>query len=699
MVFGMVCVIVRFSSVPSSKDKDVQTRIEKLRELIDHYRYQYHVLDQLDISEAALDSLKHELYELEQQFPQFHNPNSPTQRVAGVALEKFEKVRHQHPMLSMEDAFSLAELQEWSERLARLNEGVSPTWHAMLKIDGLAVSLIYNEGKLVTAATRGDGMIGENVTHNVRTIDAVPLILRTPNVDELKAWCKKWHIAEQPKDILKHLQERLEIRGEIFIPKDAFERLNLERKARDEEPFANPRNLAAGSIRQLDPAIAAARPLSFFAWRIEDGISLPTHAAGVELVSLLGFKVSPGFFAQTLEEVKRFYEDMGVKRGQLNFWIDGVVVRVNETRLFESFGVVGKTPRGLIAWKFPPEEATTRIVSVDWFVGRTGALTPVANVEPTFVAGTTVTHATLHNADEIDRLGIRVGDTVILTKAGDIIPKIIKVLTELRTGAEQLIAFPKKCPVCGSVVERRPDEVALICTNRSCYAMERERILHAARAFAIDGLGDRIVEKLLSAGLVKIASDIFTLTKDDLLTVEGFAEISAQKLVDEIASRKIIDLEDFIVALGIHHVGTETAFTLSLAFGTIDKLAAASKEELESVPDIGPTVAASIAEFFSSLEAKKLLGAYREADVTIKHAKAVKRILAGQTFVVTGTLSSLGREEAKDKIRLLGGSVSESVSKKTNYVVVGDNPGSKAEKARELGVTILDEQAFLKMLK
>ncbi|NBX49233.1 NAD-dependent DNA ligase LigA [bacterium] len=419
----------------------------------------------------------------------------------------------------------------------------------------------------------------------------------------------------------------------------------------------------------------------------------------IDVLQMWGFKTAPGVSAETLKEVAGFFEEMGAERTKLDFWIDGVVIRVDDTRLFADLGVVGKTPRGLVAWKFPPEEATTRVESVEWFVGRTGALTPVATVTPTFVAGTTVTHATLHNADEIGRLDVRVGDTVILTKAGDIIPKILKVLPELRTGKEEKLEMPKKCPVCDSDVTRRSGEVALVCTNSNCYAMERERVLHAARAFAIDGLGEKIVEKLLNAGLVKIAPDIFTLTKDDLLTVEGFAEISAQKLVDEIQARKEIELEDFIVALGIRHVGAETAFVLATSFGNMQFLAQASAEELAQVSEIGPVVAESIASFFADPHSKKLLLEYERGGVVIKKAKAIKRILEGRTFVITGTLASLGREAAKDKVRLLGGSVSESVSKNTTYVVVGENPGSKADKARELGVAILSEADFLTMIQ
>ncbi len=618
-------------------------RVERLRESINKYRYQYHVLDALEISESALDSLKHELRLLEEQFPELVIPNSPTQRVAGTALPKFKKITHERPMLSMEDAFSLSEMHEWATRIQKLNEGYLPEWYAMLKIDGLAISLIYENGALQTAATRGDGSVGEDVTHNIRTIDAVPLHLRKPSEEEVHAWAKECGMPERMASLSASADGRIEIRGEVYVPKAAFERMNSEREKRGEERFANPRNLAAGSIRQLDPAIAAARPLSFFAWRIEHGVELKSQEHMIDLLRMWGFKTAPGTRAHTLEDVERFFLLMQEKRENLDFWIDGVVVRVDNVRLFNDLGVVGKTPRGLVAWKFPPEEATTRVESIDWFVGRTGALTPVATVSPTFIAGTTVTHATLHNADEIARLDVRVGDTVILTKAGDIIPKILKVLPELRTGNEVVLELPKTCPVCGASVSRREGEVALMCTNPQCYAMERERVLHAARAFAIDGLGEKIVEKIIHAGLVKQASDIFALTKDDLLGIEGFAEISAQKLVDEIAARKEIELKDFIIALGIRHVGSETAFTLAAAFGNIHALAAASQEDLARVSEIGPVVAEAIAAYFAEDHAKALLRAYEQAGVVIKEAKKMKRILDGRTFVITGTLANLGR--------------------------------------------------------
>ena len=677
---------------------EAKERILKLRQLIDKYRYEYHVLDTQEVSDAVNDSLKNELYKLEQEYPELITPDSPTQRVGGEALDKFVKIPHVYPMLSMEDVFSFEELNDWHDRVLKIREGHSLDFYAMLKIDGLAVSLVYQDGVLETAATRGDGKIGEDVTRNVKTIEAVPLALRTPDEAELRSLKQVFDLSDEVIEKLRSRSGRIEIRGEVYMPKKAFEKMNAERTKRGEETFANPRNVSAGSIRQLDPAIAASRPLDYMAWRLETDLGVPTQTAGVEILKLFGFKTSVGEPCKDLNEVKKFFDSIAKKREKLDFWIDGVVVRVNDNLAYRQLGVVGKTPRGLVAWKFPAEEATTKVESIEWFVGRTGALTPVANVSPTFVAGTTVVHASLHNADEIERLGLKVGDTVILTKAGDIIPKIVKVLTELRTGKEISVKIPKQCPVCDSPVERRAGEVAYVCTNKNCYAMEREKVLYAARAFGIDGLGDKIVEKLLNAGLAKTPPDIFRLQAADFLGIEGFAEVSANKLYDQIQTRKDIELAPFIVSLGIRHVGAETAFSLALSFGSIDNLVAATRDELLNVPDIGETVADSIHEFFQSEHGKKMLKDFAEVDVNIKKAKAVKRILDNKRFVVTGTLAGIGREEAKEKIRLLGGNVSDSVSKKTDFVVVGENPGSKADKAKELGVRILSEAEFLRML-
>lgn len=653
--------------------EEAQQRIEKLRKLIDTYRYSYHVLDRQEVSDAANDSLKHELFRLEQEFPDLITSDSPTQRVGGEPLAKFAKVEHERPMLSMEDVFSEEEAREWIARVEKLAE--RPLAYAcMLKIDGLAVSLVYEDGVLRAAATRGNGRVGEDVTMNIRTIESIPLMLR-----------------DAPKG-------RVEVRGEVYMRKDDFEVMNAARRKAGEEEFANPRNVAAGSIRQLDPKIAAARPLRFMAWHLVTDLGQRTHVEGLDTLRALGFATSPHAQCAQFTDVQVFFSRMGEEREQLPYWIDGVVIRVNDVRAYEQLGVVGKTPRGLVAWKFAPEEATTRVEHVEWFVGRTGSLTPVATVTPTFIAGTTVTHATLHNADEIARLGLRVGDTVILTKAGDIIPKITKVLPELRDGSEQVVVLPTQCPVCGSAVERREGEVALFCTNRECFAKERERILYAARAFEIDGLGEKIIERLITEGLLNTPPDIFRLQPGDLVGLEGFGDVSAKKLVEEIARRKTIDLDRFIVALGIRHVGSETAFALATSFGTLDHVVRATEEELRNVPDVGAVVAEAIVAFFSNPLTAKLLKDYEEAGVRVLEAKKIEQQLAGKTFVITGTLATLGREEAKEAVRLAGGNVSGSVSKKTDYVVVGEAPGSKAEDAVKLGVPTLSEEAFLRMI-
>lgn len=652
---------------------EAKNRIEKLRALIDKYRYEYHVLDTAEISDAAHDALKHELYQLEQQFPDLITSDSPTQRVGGEPLPKFSKITHATPMLSMEDVFTDDEARNWVARVEKL-AGKTLDYACMLKIDGLAVSLVYQDGNLVSAATRGNGKIGEDVTMNVRTIESVPLTLRTS------------------------VKGRVEVRGEIYMRKDDFAVMNEKRKKAGEEEFANPRNVSAGSIRQLDPKIAASRPLRFFAWGIVTDLGQRSHVESLERAREFGFATSPFVYAKDFDEVRGFFTKMGEEREKLPYWIDGVVIRVNDRAIFDGLGVVGKTPRGLVAWKFPPEEATTRVESVDWFVGRTGALTPVATVTATFIAGTTVTHATLHNADEIARLGLKIGDTVILTKAGDIIPKITKVLTELRDGKERTVRLPEVCPVCDSPVERHEGEVALFCTNRECFAKERERILYAARAFEIDGLGEKIIERLITEGLLKTAPDIFRLTPDDLRGLEGFGEVSANKIVEEIARKKIIDLDKFVLGLGIRHVGGETAFDLAIAFGTLEKLVTATKEELVAIPNVGDVVADEVVAFFASVHTAQLLRDYAEVGVDVRPAKKVVQKLAGKTFVLTGVLETMDRDVAKERIRLLGGNVSGSVSKNTDYVVAGESAGSKLDNAKKLGILVLSEDEFLRML-
>jgi len=687
--------------------KAAAERARKLRASISDYRYRAHVLDETPISEGALDSLKHELWKIEQAYPELVTPDSPTQRVAGKPLAHFGKVPHARPMLSLEDVFSEEEFGEWMDRLRRRVPNLKSDLYAEMKMDGLAVSLEYEGGALKRGSTRGDGKVGEDVTMNLRTIESVPLSLRAPTDAERRAFLKAHgeglDARQLDKIVDRLLSGNAEIRGEVYMPKKVFERLNAELKRKGEPPIVNPRNGAAGSIRQLDPKVTASRSLAFQAYDLVTHEGLTTHEQGHELAKLLGFKANPwNLRCASASDVFRLYEKVGKKRETLDYWIDGLVVGVNDNALFERLGVVGKAPRGMIAFKFPAESVTTVVREVRWQVGRTGAITPVAVMDPVFVAGTTVRHATLHNMDEIERLGVRVGDTVVLEKAGDVIPKIVKALPELRTGKEKKIAPPKKCPSCGKDVVRRDDEVAITCTNPDCPAKDLGRLLLfvSKRAFDIDGLGEKIVEQLMAEGLVSQPADLFELAPGDLESLEGFAELSAKNLVSAIQASRKVTLARFILALGIRHVGEETAVELAAEYGTLEKLRAASAEELEGARGIGEVVAQSVHAFFSDPRRAKEVDRLIDVGVEIERPKrAAAQPLKGKTFVLTGTLESLSRDEAKDKILERGGRVSSSVGKDTSYVVVGEDPGSKAEKARKLGTPVLSEKAFLAMLK
>lgn len=684
--------------------EEAKKRIAKLRETIDHHRYQYHVLDKQDISEAALDSLKHELFTLEQQYPDLLSSDSPTQRVGGKPLEKFAKVTHAAPMLSMEDVFSPDELGEWHERISKVAHRPIREWFVELKMDGLAVSLVYEDGVLVSGATRGDGRIGEDVTMNLRTIESIPLKLREPSEGEIEEFLKKHHGKVDAKKFHQamSLRGRIEIRGEVYLPKENFERLNATQRKLEEQEFANPRNAAAGSIRQLDPEIARGRGLDFFGYALHADVGTETHEQAHEVIKMLGAKVNVMCEkCASLEEVVDFYHAIQKKREKLPYWIDGVVVVVNDDDIFSQMGVVGKTPRGTVAFKFPAEQVTTIVEAIKVQVGRTGALTPVAVMKAVFVAGTTVTHATLHNTDEIARLGLKIGDTVVLEKAGDVIPKIVKVLPELRTGYEKVFHMPKKCPVCGSEVSRKEGEVATYCMNKNCYAQSRERILHFVSKKAADmaGIGDKIIERFIDEGMVRETADLYELRKEDILELERFADKSAENILSMIESRRELSLPRFIYGLGIRHVGEETATDLAEHFRTFEKFRAASKEELVSVDGVGGVVAESVADFFKDPAMVKGVDRLLE-HVHVQQASAPKTgKLSGKTFVLTGSLETMSRDEAKEKIRVLGGEVAESVSKATSYVVVGEDPGSKFDKAKKLGVRTLNEAEFSAMLK
>lgn len=684
--------------------RDAQERIEKLRQEIDRYRYEEHVLDALSISPAALDALKHELYKLEQVYPELITPDSPTQRVAGTVAAGFRKVAHTAAMLSLEDAFSREEMDAWLARLQKLLPGASYDFFAEVKMDGLAVSLIYEDGMFVEGSTRGDGRVGEDVTENLKTIESIPLRLRRPSDKEGEAFLQKndGHLdAARVRFFFDGYVDRVEVRGEVYMSEQQFKRLNTTLAKRGEPAFANPRNAAAGSIRQLDSRIATERGLSFFGYGLLADIGLTTHEQAHRVLELMGIPQNPHNRSCTsLDEVESLHAQLIQDRARLGYWIDGVVVNVNDNGVFERLGVVGKTPRGAIAWKFPAEQGTTIVREIQVSVGRTGALTPVAIMDPVALGGTTVTRASLHNQDEIDRLDLTIGDTVIVEKAGDIIPKIIQVLPALRTGKEKKFVMPKVCPICGSPVERRQGEVATVCVNRGCYAQESARLLHfvAREAFDIRGLGDKIMEQLLQEGLVREPADIFKLAVGDVQALERFAEVSANKLIQEIQAHRDISLERFILALGIRHVGQQTAIDLAHAFHSIEVLSAATQEELVAVEGIGEVVAASIADYFAdTIEQGRLERLLKEVHVQNTERKTTGR-LTGTTWVFTGTLSTLSREKAKEKVRALGAGISESVSKKTSYVVVGEDPGSKANKARELGVTVLGEEEFLRMV-
>ena len=683
---------------------EAEVRIAKLRKEIARYRYQYHVLNKLEISEAALDALKHELYKLEEQYPDLITPDSPTQRVAGGVAKGFKKVKHDVPMLSLEDAFNREEADAWLERAKKLRPRAQFEFYAEVKMDGLAISVIYEDGAMKRAATRGDGRVGEEVIRGVRTIESLPLHLRVPKDSEIEHFLKKHKGHMDEKKVVRTLtvhSGRIEARGEVYMLKKQLEKLNKDLKARGKPLLANPRNAAAGAIRQLDPKIAAERGLSFMGWQILGDLGVTTHAQGLEMMALLGIPINESNrLCANLDEVEKFQKSIGEKRDKLPFQIDGIVIKVNDSALFDSLGVVGKTPRAAVAWKYAAEQGTTIVRDIHISVGRTGALTPVAVMDPVQLAGTTVTHASLHNEDEIRRLGLKIGDTVILEKAGDIIPKIIKVLPKLRAKNSKEFRMPHKCPMCGSDVKRREGEVATVCANKHCFAQELAHLQYfvGRTNFDIRGVGSKIAEQLLQNGLVSEPADLWKLKSVDLLSLEGFAEVSAQKLVDEIQAHKKIALDRFINSLGIRHVGEETARDLASAFGSFSAFRKATPEELDSVDGIGESAVESIRSYFEDKRtADKVDHLLDVVEVETMKKKAPGKF-AGTSWVLTGSLESMSRDEAKQKIRNLGGEISSSVSKKTSYVIVGENPGSKFDKAKKLGVPTLNENEFLKKL-
>jgi DNA ligase (NAD+) len=668
--------------------REVRERYEKLKDTINRYRTAYHVYDREEISAEALDSLKDELARLETEHPELVTPDSPTQRVAGTPLPQFKKVRHKVPQWSFNDAFTEDDIRDWDARVRRFLKPefgeLQPTYDCELKIDGLKIVLEYQKGMLLCAATRGDGVVGEDVTHNVRTIESVPLSL------------------SRPIDII--------VEGEVWMSSKNLEVLNKQQEKDGKPLYANPRNVAAGSIRQLDPRIAASRKLDMFIYDVAQTSEEfpPTQIEELDYLRELGFKVNPNFkLAHTIDDVIAFWETWKSKGRHQEYWIDGVVIKVNEKQYEDVLGYTGKAPRFAIAFKFPAEQVTTVVEDIVLQVGRTGVLTPVAHLRPVSVAGTTVSRATLHNEDEINRLDVRIGDTVILQKAGDVIPDIVKVLSEMRTGKEKKFVWPTHVAECGGDgrIERVPGTAAWRCIDRNSAAILRREFYNFVGKHALDvvGFGKKTVDQLLDEGLIVRFDDIFTLKEGDLEGLEGFAELSIKNLLDSIKKARETELSRLIVGLSIPHVGEETAIVLAQTFKTLDDIAAAAEEALNAIDGIGDVVAKAIHDWFRKRENKELLkrlGRYLTISNPLYQSGSTNQDLplSGKTFVLTGTMESMSRDEAKEKIRALGGDVSGSVSKKTTYVVAGESAGSKLDNAQKLGVQILSEEEFLKLL-
>lgn len=662
--------------------------VEKLRDDIRRHEELYYVLDKPQISDREYDALVERLQALELEHPETITPDSPTQRVGGRPAESFAKVEHRRPMLSLDNSYNLDELRAFDQRCQRLAEGRKLQYVAELKIDGLSLALHYENQLLTRGVTRGDGRIGEDVTQNARTIRSIPLKFR----DQSPA--------------LKSQLANLEVRGEVFIPRKVFARINAEREEAGEPRFANARNAAAGTIRQLDPKITASRKLEMFAYDLLAGERKPfaTHWEALNCLEASGFKVSAEReLCNSIEEVIEFAGRIETKRDDLDYEIDGLVVKVNSTALQDEFGTTNKAPRWAIAYKYAARQATTQVLSIVVQVGRTGALTPVANLEPVVLAGTTVARATLHNPDEVKRLGIRIGDWVLIEKGGDVIPKVLQVIKAKRTGAEKTFRMPRKCPVCGGEISRPEGEVVSRCIAANCPAQLMGRLLHFAsrRAMRIEGLGESLVDQLVAVGKVRDAGDLYSLTLEDVTSLERMAKKSATNLLEQIEASKQRDLSNLIYALGLRHVGDRTATTLARHFGSLENLGKATVEELDDVPEIGLTVAQSVRDWFDDPGNTALCRRLSAAGVTTTVAKASEPLndsLAGKLFVLTGTLGGYTRDEARAAIEARGGRVVSSVSKKTDYVVAGEEAGSKLDKATALGVAVIDEAAFTEML-
>lgn len=659
---------------------------DKLRREIRHNEYLYYVLDAPEITDAEYDRMMVRLRELEARYPDSIPADSPTQRVGGRASSQFTEVRHLEPLLSLGNVFSAEELRAFDERVrSGLPAGSKVEYVMEPKIDGLACSLIYENGKLVRAATRGDGVVGENVTANVRTIRSIPLTLKVPEGETVP--------------------ELLDVRGEVYMPRQAFMRLNEQRAERGESEFANPRNAAAGSLRQLDPQVTASRSLSFFAYYLVGEGAQPKHSESLALLAHYGFKVSENYkVVENIDEAIKYIGDFNELRQGLSYDTDGAVIKVNDVYQQRILGATGKDPRWATAYKYPPEQAETTLEDIDWRVGRTGVLTPTAVLTPVKLSGSVISRATLHNEDFIRAKDIRIGDRVVINKAGEIIPEVLRVVVEKRTGDEKEVAIPSVCPECGWRVERQGEEAAIRCTNPHCPALGREGLIHfvSRDAMNIDGCGPSVINALLDAGLVRDAADLYSLRKDDLLKLERMGEKSADNLLAALAESKKNELDKLLFALGIRHVGAKVARILATEFGSMEKLQQAQPEELAQIRDIGDKIAESVVTWLNVPANIDLVERLAAAGLTMTFTPTASQEdnpFFGKTLVFTGTMPTLGRAEAKTMAQDVGAKVSGSVSKKTDYVIAGAEAGSKLEKAQQLGVTVIDEAEFLRLLK
>lgn len=659
---------------------------EKLRREIRHNEYLYYVLDAPEITDAEYDRMMVRLRELETRYPDSIPADSPTQRVGGRASSQFTEVRHLEPLLSLGNVFSAEELRAFDERVrSGLPAGSKVEYVMEPKIDGLACSLIYENGKLVRAATRGDGVVGENVTANVRTIRSIPLTLKVPEGEAVP--------------------ELLDVRGEVYMPRQAFMRLNEQRAERGESEFANPRNAAAGSLRQLDPQVTASRSLSFFAYYLVGEGAQPKHSESLALLARYGFKVSENYkVVENIDEAIKYIGDFNELRQGLSYDTDGAVIKVNDVYQQRILGATGKDPRWATAYKYPPEQAETTLEDIDWRVGRTGVLTPTAVLTPVKLSGSVISRATLHNEDFIRAKDIRIGDRVVINKAGEIIPEVLRVVAEKRTGDEKEVEIPSVCPECGWRVERQGEEAAIRCTNPHCPALGREGLIHfvSRDAMNIDGCGPSVINALLDAGLVRDAADLYSLRKEDLLKLERMGEKSADNLLTALAESKKNELDKLLFALGIRHVGAKVARILATEFGSMEKLQQAQPEELAQIRDIGDKIAESAVTWLNVPANIDLVERLAAAGLTMTFtppASQEDNPFFGKTLVFTGTMPTLGRAEAKTMAQDVGAKVSGSVSKKTDYVIAGAEAGSKLEKAQQLGVAVIDEAEFLRLLK